>query len=238
MAKVWDPFWIRILRIEFIPQLNAIVNALEKRLLPNLEKEKIGEEADRIADEDWERSISSTSVMGDEAPDYFPDRALNAGIAHYTLMYGIRQGMLNLFTAALYHVFEQQVMYFHRKNVLHLCEENDPRKFKMPVFEGRLKKCGIDIKNFACWSKIDELRLVANTVKHAEGPSSDRLREIRSDMFINPLFSQDPFPLQGLDSVFQPLVGDDLYVSLQDIKDYCDYLVQFWQELAAAMQCN
>ena len=96
----------------------------------------------------------------------------------------------------------------------------------------------IDIKNFACWSKIDELRLVANTVKHAEGPSSDRLREIRSDMFINPLFSQDPFPLQGFDSVFQPLVGDDLYVSLQDIKDYRDHLVQFWQELAAAMQCN
>ena len=153
-------------------------------------------------------------------------------------MYGIRQGMLNLFAAALYHTFEQQVMFFHRKNVLDLDEENDPKKFKPKVFQRRLKESGIDIKNFACWSKIDELRLVANTVKHAEGPSSDRLRDIRSEMFINPLFSQDPFSLQGFDSVFQPLVGDDLYVSLQDIRDYCDHLVQFWEELVDVMQCD
>ncbi len=220
-----------------MPQLNAIVNALEKRLLPNLEEKKIEAESDRIAEEDWERFMSMPAT-GNEDPADFADRAENAGISHYALMCGIRQGMLNLFAAALYHTFEQQVMFFHRKNVLDLDEENDPKRFKPKVFQSRLKEYGIDIKNFACWSKIDELRLVANTVKHAEGPSSDRLREIRLDMFINPLFSQDPFPLQGFDSVFQPLVGDDLYVSLQDIKDYCDHLVQFWQELAAAMQCN
>ena len=232
MTKVWDPFWIRILQTEFVPQLNAIVNALEKRLLPNLDKEKIGEEADRIADEDWERFISSTSVMGNEDPAYFADRALNAGIAHYTLMYGIRQGMLNLFAAALYHAFEQQLMFFHRKNVLNLDEQNDLKKIKPAVFQSRLKEYGIDIKNFACWSKIDELRLVSNTVKHAEGDSSHKLREIRPDLFSHPRLSQ------GFYSVFQPLVGDDLYVSLQDIKDYRDHLVQFWQKLVDIMQCD
>ena len=237
MTKVWDPFWISILQTEFVPQLNSIVNALEKRLLPNLEKKKIEAESDRIVEEDWERFMSMPAT-GNEDPSYFADRAENAGIAHYTLMCGIRQGMLNLFSAAPYHAFEQQVMFFHRKNVLDLDEENDPNKFSLAVFERRLKKYDIDIKNFASWSKIDELRLVANTVKHAEGPSSHKLRKIRPDLFINPLFSQDPFPLQGLDSVFQPLVGDDLYVSLQDIKDYCDYLVQFWQELTDAMECN
>lgn len=237
MAKVWDPFWIRIVQTEFVPQLNAIVNVLEKRLLPNLEKEKIGEESDRIADEDWER-FRSMPATGNEDPADFADRALNAGIAHYTLMYGIRQGMLNLFAAALYHTFEQQVMLLHRKNVLDFDEENDSKKFKLKVFQRRLKEYGIDIKNFACWSKIDELRLVANTVKHAEGPSSDKLRKIRPDLFINPLFSQDSFFLQGFDSVFQPLVGDDLYVSLQDIRDYCDHLVQFWEELVDVMQCD
>ena len=238
MTKIWDPFWIRIVQTEFVPQLNAIVQVLEKRLLPNFEKEKIGEESDRIADEDWERFMSMPAT-GNEDPADFADRAENAGISHYALMYGIRQGMLNLFAAALYHTFEQQVMLFHRKNVLHLGEENCLKKFKWPVFQSRLKEYGIDIKNFAYWSKIDdELRLVANTVKHAEGPSSDRLREIRPDLFINPLFSQDSFFLQGFDSVFQPLVGDDLYVSLQDIKDYCDHLVQFWEELVDVMKCD
>ena len=237
MTKVWDPFWISALQTEFVPQLKAIVQALEKRLLPNLEEEKIELESNKITEEVWERFMSMPAT-GNEDPADFADRALNAGIAHYTLMYGIRQGMLNLFAAALYHTFEQQVMFFHRKNVLDLDEENDSKKFKLKVFQRRLKEYGIDIKNFACWSKIDELRLVANTVKHAEGPSSDRLRAIRSEMFINPLFSQDPFPLQGFDSVFQPLVGDNLYVSLQDIKDYCDHLVQFWEELVDVMQCD
>ena len=89
MTKVWDPFWIRRVQTEFVPQLNAIVQVLEKRLLPNLEKEQIGEEADRIADEDWERFMSMPAT-GNEDPSYFADRALNAGIAHYTLMCGIR----------------------------------------------------------------------------------------------------------------------------------------------------
>ena len=89
MTKVWDPFWISALQTEFVPQLNAIVQVLEKRLLPNLEKEKIGEEADSIAEEDWERFMSMPAT-GNEDPADFADRAQNAGIAHYTLMYGIR----------------------------------------------------------------------------------------------------------------------------------------------------
>ena len=235
MTKVWDPFWISKFQIEFVPQLNAVVNALEKRLLPNLEEEKIELESNRIAEEDWERFMSM-SATGNEDPTDFADRAQNAGISHYTLMYGIRQGMLNLFAAALYHAFEQQVMFFHRKNVLCLCEENDPSKFRLSVFECRLKKYGIKIKKFSSWSKIDdELRLVANTVKHAEGSSSKKLRKKRPDLFENPQISGLSVPTP---KVFQPLVGDNLYVSLQDIKNYRDHLIQFWQELADAMQCN
>ena len=238
MTKVWDPFWISILQTEFVPQLNAIVNALEKRLLPNLEEKKIEAESDRIVEEDWERFMSMPAT-GNEDPSYFADRAENAGIAHYTLMYGIRQGMLNWFVAALYHAFDQQVMFFHRKNVLHLCEENDPNKFKWPVFQSRLKKYGIDIKNFASWSKIDELRLVANTVKHAEGPSSHKLRNIRSYLFKNPYLSGfSGLPPVLNPQIFQPLFGDNLYVSLQDVKDYRDQLVRFWRELTDVLQCD
>lgn len=238
MTKVWDSFWISAFQTKFVPQLNAIVNALEKRLLPNLEEEKIELESNRIVEEDWERFMSMPAT-GNEDPADFADRAQNAGIAHYTLMYGIRQGMLNLFAAALYHAFEQQVMFFHRKNVLDLDEENDLKKFSLSVFQCRLKDYGIDIKNFDSWSKIyDELRLVANTVKHAEGSSSKKLRKKRPDLFENPQllgFSGLSVPTP---KVFQPLVGDDLYMSLRDIKNYRDHLVQFWQELADAMPCD
>jgi hypothetical protein len=39
------------------------------------------------------------------------------------------------------------------------------------------------------WARIDELRLVANSVKHAEGPSAQQLRELRADLFQNPAFA-------------------------------------------------
>ncbi len=67
----------------------------------------------------------SAPATGDEDPADFAEAAEQAGVSHYLLLDGIRQGMLNLFAAALYHSFEQQVMRFHRKQVLHPGEEND-----------------------------------------------------------------------------------------------------------------
>ena len=175
---------------------------------------------------------------GDEDPADFADKAQTAGISHYGLMYGLRQGMLNLFSAALYHCFEQQIMWFHRKNVLNISEENNEKLFNLPEFQCRMKKLGIVLANFATWPKInDKLRLVANAVKHAEGTSSHKLRRKRPGMFRNPLLSSsillsNPVALP----VFQPLVGDGLYVSIDDIEDYRNHLVRFWQELAETLQ--
>ena len=164
MAKVWDPFWIRAIQTEFIPQINAIVDVLKERLLPNINDGVIEEEAEKISDEKWEQFMSMLGT-GDEDPADFADKAQTAGISHYGLMYGIRQGLLNSFAAVLYHAFEQQAMYFHRKNVLKIDEENDPKKIKISVFQERLKKLGVKIEDFASWPKIyDELRLFANAV--------------------------------------------------------------------------
>ena len=180
MNKVWDPFWISAFQTEFVPELNAIVDVLERRLLPNLEEDLIEEESDRIKAEALKR-FESMPGTGEEDPSAFCEAAEEAGPAHYILMNSIRQGMLNMFAIMLFHAFEQQAIYFHRRNVLHKTEENKPKKFKLSVFQCRLKRYGIDIKKFSSWPKIDELCLVANTVKHAEGRSSQQLREKRPD---------------------------------------------------------
>ena len=110
--------------------------------------EVIEEEAEKISDEKWEQFMSMLGT-GDEDPADFADKAQTAGISHYGLMYGIRQGLLNSFAAVLYHAFEQKAMYFHRKNVLKIDEENDPKKIKISVFQERLKKLGVKIEDFA-----------------------------------------------------------------------------------------
>ena len=118
MAKVWDHFWTRLFLTEFVPQINAIVDVLEKRLLPNFEG--IEEESDKVAQELWERFMSMPGT-GDEDPADFADKALCAGISHLELMHGIRQEMLNLIAVALFHAFEQQAISFHREHGVSGC---------------------------------------------------------------------------------------------------------------------
>ena len=237
MAKAWDPFWIEAIQTEFIPQTNAIVDVLKVRLLANIKPEDIEAESKKISDDKWEQFMSMPET-GDEDPGDIADMAESAGVSHLILMTGIRHGMLNLFAAALYHCFEQQVMWFHRKNVLDINEENNKKLFKLPEFERRMKKFGIILDDFASWSKInDELRRVANAVKHAEGGSADGLRKVRPDLFRHPLLSSSSLlSSPAAQPVFQPLIGDGLYVSIDDIEDYRGHLVWFWQEFADSLE--
>ena len=107
MRKTWDPFWTSAFQTEFVPELKAIGDTLESRLLPTIGRDDIEEESNRIKDRALERYMSMPGT-GEEDPSCLADRAERAGISHYTLMSGIRQGMVNLFAAALYHAFEQQ----------------------------------------------------------------------------------------------------------------------------------
>lgn len=107
-------FWARVFRVEFVPQLNAIIDTLENRLLSGFAN--LEEESEQVAEKAWERFMSRPGT-GDEDPGDFAEAAQDAGVSHYLLMDGIRQGMLNLFAVALFHAFEQQVLLFHRREV-------------------------------------------------------------------------------------------------------------------------
>jgi hypothetical protein len=143
------------------------------------------EEAERRSEEEYERLASQP------APDEvdmmaLAEEAMDASVAHYQMMSGLRQGLQTMFAAALYHLYEQQVMLFHRLEVLDFGEKDDAALFRHSVFRERLLRLGIDVKPFACWPLIEELRLVANTVKHAEGNSAVDLRSCRPELFIAP----------------------------------------------------
>lgn len=227
-------FWIGVFRREFVPQLHAIVEALEKRILPTFAG--IDKEAKAVSEEAWDAFMSAPGT-GDVDPAEFAEAAEQAGVSHYMLIDGIRQGIVNLFAAALYHAFEQQVILFLRKEVLDLRDENNPKLFQMSEFQKRLKALNVDITTFSSWAKVDELRLVANTVKHAEGDSAQKLHHLRPDLFENPTISELGLSFgKGVPRVFLPLVGEDLYVSLTDVQRYRDSLMNFWSELGDVME--
>ena len=228
------PFWARVFKREFSPQLSAIVEALEKRTLPAFDG--IEKEAEGVSEKAWE-GFMSRAASGDEDPAGLAEAAQEAGISHYLLLAGIRQGMINLFAAALYHAFEQQVMLFHRKQLLHPSEEYDPSLFGMTELQKRLTRSGIDITAFSSWARVNELRLVANTAKHAQGESARKLYQQRPDLFEHPQLPETGlFSPRGQPRVFLPLVGEDLYLSLEDVQQYRDAVVQFWEEFASAIE--
>jgi hypothetical protein len=222
-------FWRRIFEKDFAPQLRELVDALERRVLPGFAD--IEAEAQKHTDEVWEE-LGSAPGTGDEDLSDLAEAAQDAGVDRYMLLDGIRQGIVNLFAASLYHAFEQQVMTFLRKELLHPTEENDSRLFDMQEFQRRLSESGIDVTTFNCWPVINELRLVANTVKHAEGKSAQKLHELRPDFFRKAGFPElGDWVIRWKPRVFQPLVGKDLYVESKDVRTYLQSLVQFWEEL-------
>lgn len=225
-------FWKRYFRKEFIPQINALVEALEERVLPGFND--IEKESEKVSQDAWNR-LMEVPATGDEDPSDFAEEAEQAGVSHYLLLSGIRQGMLNLFTAALHHAFEQQILLFHRREVLRPHEENDAKLINVSKFTSRLREYGIQIASFSSWPKVDELRHVANVVKHAEGRSATALNSVRPDLFQNPYAKDFKFTPRESPRVFQPLVGDDLYVGLEDIRTYHASVLAFWDELTTAM---
>ena len=208
---------------EFESQLKAIVDALVERLLPNFEE--ISEEAQKAAEDAWNEHMSRPPATEFDDPADYAEQAENVGISRYILLSGIRQGMINLFAVALHHAFEQQIARFHtQQDLLHPCFVDC--KGEVPPIEWfwREQLCKrIDVKSFKSWQKVNELRHVANTVKHAEGPSARKLRRIRPDIFE---FPEPP--------IAQPLLGEDIEVSIEDISDYRDHLLMFWEEFSSS----
>lgn len=229
-----DPrFWAPRFQTKFITEINTFMRVLEERLLPGFSE--IESEAEAIQNEEWSRLLSTTYSEDGDCSE-IAEQSVHAGITYYEQMTETRQSVINLFASGLYHLFEQQVMFFHRKQVLSLSEENDKGLFKLEVFQERLRCNGVEVAEFGCWSKIEELRLVANVVKHAAGKSSEGLIQVRPDLF-SPTCNQESLPSfpGSSDRVFMPLGGNDLYVSHNDILRYQKAVIAFWDELSEAI---
>jgi hypothetical protein len=82
---------------------------------------------------------------------------------------------------------------------------------------------GLKLTDLTQWSAINELRLVNNVTKHAEGHSADELRKLRPEMYVPPALrvpgANDPAPPWP---VSDPLAGEGLYVTERDLRSYCD----------------
>ena len=187
---------------EYITQVEKIISLLEDTILPKFND--IEGQSERASDEAWEEAMNQPATE-DCDPSDFVDTAIGAGVSTYQLLTGLRQGMINFFVPAIYQCFEQQLQEFHSIN---------PYRFSLLRVSYQTE--------VTTWKEIHgELRLVANTAKHGKGKSSEGLRTIRPDLFRPPV---------GEPVSFDPMFGNQLYVTIQDLKHYRDLIVNFWKE--------
>jgi hypothetical protein len=221
-------YWISWSQSVFRKQVAVLREVITERVLPTFTS--IENEADAISDKTWERLGEEGGPYSDPARD--AELAENAGLTHYLYMVDARQGLLNLFAVALHHLFEQQQLTVLRQELIPRGENPTEQILKVAEFVKRLRDSGIDAETFTSWHELQELRNVANVVKHADGPSANWLRSHRPEIFTPPSFrgTEKLFVPNPIRWPFQPLSGQDLYITADNLERYFRAVEKFWRE--------
>lgn len=234
----WGP-WIR--RV-FIPEIKWMKRSVFEYILPSFPD--AGLEAEKAADEAWQAIMSQPSDGMDDPGDY-AELADEKGIETYTGITNMRQAAVNLSAAMLWHLLEQQMLLFHARQVLRIDEETQVRHeaktrrqlFTLKEFHQRLEDGGCSIRSLPSWAKVDELRLVANAIKHGPGESLDDLCRIRPDLLVMPESHVYISPSGELPAwIEKPAGGEDLYVRDTDLAAYFDAAISLWQEFSRQIE--
>ncbi len=230
--QFWSDYFCKV----FSKQISDFYSLFSGRVM--LSFSNIETEAEAATEQEWQRLMNHPA---DEYADMgtLAEQAEQIGISIFSTLEAMRQSMVNLAATALYHIFEQQILYFHRRQILHHSEQNNLKLINLKELKRRLSAAGVDYETFPSWKKVSELRSVANTIKHAEGQSASELRTVRPDLFEHPAVRKTPILERfGTPDVFMPLVGRDIYLTTDDLAAYRSCLCKFWEEFADALMAT
>jgi len=196
----------------------------------NLEKR-----AEEVANSEYERLGSEpVGEYGDDDMASAAEAAHEKGLAFYETLVALRQTTLNLFTAGLFHLLEQELADFCYDGAFTVRPPADSN-LKV-VAEWYRRHFDLDLQSLPSWPSIDELRLVANTVKHAEGGSARQLRERHPELFEHPLVRHllpgESGALRSLRPIRLPLGGEDLYVTEDLFQEYSQAANQLMADIS------
>ena len=199
-----------------LPFVRVYGQWVEDRIIPM--SEQLQKMAEAVEQEAYDDLISQP--VGEDYPGDGSDEAEAAhdiGLSFYEDISKMYQATLNLFSAGLFHVVEQQLADLTRDGAIQKEASETPLK---EVIEWYKKGFQLDLTQFSSWSVIDELRLVANSTKHAEGPASEQLRAKRPELFVYPALRKDGSNTFVVSPLSLPLGGDGLYVTGDEFRRY------------------
>lgn len=233
-------FWSSFFRESFAEQIHTFCEVFEERVLHVFSNAET--EAEEAAEREYQRlgSLPSGEYGPEIEMEEAAESAQEAGLAHYEMLIAANQTFLNLAAAALYHMFEQQLLVFHRRQVLQPSEEYDQKlSTDLGAFFKKLVAGGITVNALPAWAIVEELKLAANTIKHGEGQSARRLRDVCPRLFTPPTLHGTQWETTYFHgTVSQPLAGTDIFVTTDDLRRYRYALTAFWAEFGEAILEN
>lgn len=220
-------FWARYINNIYIPAVSYFGKVLSERLLPPFGN--LIEEANNFAIEEMHRLTLLPPFCESDGGDV-ADIANDNALCWYSSMRALRQSIINLHAVGLRHLFEQQLFDIVHHVPLASGDNADYKKdLKALAYNG------FDYQQFVSWPVIEELRLVCNAVKHAEGSASDQLKGLRPDLFTDPQMERVTL-FNRPNLIVQPLAGEDIYLKETDIKKYADMIEMFWMEIGKRLE--
>lgn len=163
------------------------------------------------------------------------DDAQNYSLSWYQTMVPVRQAMLNLLAAGLFHLTEQQLAESCRDVAFHV---DGPKTRLEKIKDWYSANFHLKLETLPSWETVDELRLVANAVKHGDGSASRQLKQRRPELFSNPDYAEiykesEQYGMgPPMSEALAPRSGQDLFVSEKLLKAYVEGAAELFEEIA------
>ncbi len=216
------------------PTVRAYGDCVRDYFLPAFDN--LNAKADEIAAKAYDELMGQPATSDMEDPADAAEAAQGRGQEFYDTMYAMRQSTLNMFTAALFHLVEQQLAALGVDETFRAMGLRVPEVKLDQTAEWYREHLRLDLSALADWSKINnELRMIANAVKHGEGSAARKLRQIRPGLFVDPRLAE--FGLGHLAHMSAPrrlstpLAGDDLFVTPEVFEEYTQSAVSLFQQI-------
>jgi hypothetical protein len=222
--------WATIFRDNFIKEISILEGVLEDRILPAFGN--ASEEAKQISEKRYEQLSEHSNEYSNGSQ--IAEDAHFTGVDYYNGLEDAKQGIINMFAASFYHLFEQQLFDILRYEFLEPEERDKHNLYTVCQIYDRFKNIGIDLKDISSYNKFyPELRHICNIVKHADATSPSQLIKVKPELFQDLFTREHPeSTLKGKKQVSRPLFGEGLYLTIEDLKIYTTAIKLFWEELA------
>ena len=208
----------------WIARHDFYMEQVKTRVLKNFDNMK--EEADRVADEIYERLGSMYSEDGDlgAAAEY----AIEGGAEFYTLLKDMKTQTTLGAMASLYHQWDKDFRDFLDDELSHWYDRDEISKFVWKSDLNRLfdtlEELGWPIRGTHWFQLLNAFRLIVNVYKHGKGPSFDELARRY------PKYLKKPYDTKDGTSFLSAPRYADLALTEEEFDELAGAIRQFWTE--------